>query len=88
MVRFVFNDLMQAALDGAVFYDDLPPAVQSCIRLEFYRIACRVLERKTLEERRRMLAEIPSTVRLQIESEVKRIFDLRRQSSDSATSNS
>lgn len=53
-------------------------AVASAIRFPVYKIACRVLDIESRDERRKLIAEQPESIRGLVEAETKRIWRLRQ----------
>ena len=59
-------------------WDEAKPAIQSWARLQIYKAASTICERKERKERLAMLQKIPETIRPKVEAEVIRLWELRR----------
>lgn len=69
---------MKAVMMGNKPIEDLEAGVRSAIRIEIYREACRILDIEGKEARRAALGLVPEKIRPHIESEVMRIWRMRK----------
>jgi len=58
--------------------EDLNAGIRSAIRIEIYRAACAVLEHEDKTSRKTALARIPARIRPHIETEARRIWEMRK----------
>ena len=65
-------------LTGQIDMEDAPPSVQSWARLPIFQGACDIIKLDTPEQRKAELAKIPPRVRPWVESEILRIWPMRR----------
>ena len=63
---------------GRVAWEDAQPGIRSWAGRFIYDAACQIIAAPDKATRRRMLGRIPATVRLQVETEVKRLWARRR----------
>lgn len=72
------SDQLAALLSGTVEWDDAPAAIRSWARFEIYKAAKQIVAAPDKGARRNMLGRIPKSVRPHVESEVKRLWVLRK----------
>jgi len=73
------SKLIDDVMDGRIRLEDQTKSIQSACSFHIYQEACRILKLTEVEERRLELDKIPAELRLHIEKEVKKIWDLRKQ---------
>jgi len=67
-------------MDGEIELSDQSGPIQSACSRYIYEDACKVLDLPTKDERRVALNKVPVLLRPHIEKEVKKIWELRKQS--------
>ena len=69
---------LAALLAGKTAWDDADDAVRSMARLPIHNAAVMIREEPSRQRRAAMLAKIPATIRPQVETRVKEIWDGRK----------
>jgi hypothetical protein len=69
---------LKEVLAGRMEMEDAPVSVQSWARLPIFQGACEITRMDTQDERKAELQKIPSKIRPYVESEVKRLWPMRR----------
>jgi hypothetical protein len=69
---------LKEVLAGRIDMEEAPESVQSWARLPIFQGACEIIAMDTQDERKAELQKIPLKVRPYVESEVKRLWPMRR----------
>ena len=69
---------MRLVMKGMKAIDELNAGVRSAIRVEIYWAACAILELPDKSSRKTSLETFPAKIRPHIESEVRRIWEMRK----------
>lgn len=69
---------LAALLTGKTAWEDADDAVRSMARLPIHNAAVMIREEPSRQRRAAMLAKIPATIRPQVETRVKEIWDGRK----------
>ena len=69
---------MKEVMEGRKPIEDLDAGIRSAIRIEIYQAACAVLEHEDKTSRKTALARIPARIRPHIETEARRIWEMRK----------
>ena len=70
---------MRLVMKGMKAIEDLNAGIRSAIRVEIYWAACAILELPDKTSRKTSLETLPAKIRPHIESEVRRLWEMRRQ---------
>jgi len=71
------QEWLNRLLSGQIEMHETPKAIQSWARFSIFEGAEAILRMETIEDRRAALKKIPDKIRPYVESEIKRLWDMR-----------